>query len=170
MKPGRNDPCPCGSGRKYKHCCGLLPAAAAAAPGPGSRLAVHDSQPEAEGLVEAADALRAQGRVARVPAALPAALAIQPHYAAAHNNLGNALLELGAVCAGRRRLPSGTRGEPARMPTYTATSANALRQLGELPEALSESERAIALNPQLSMAHNNLGLVLAHAGNALKPR
>jgi SEC-C motif-containing protein len=20
-KPGRNDPCPCGSGRKYKHCC-----------------------------------------------------------------------------------------------------------------------------------------------------
>ena len=22
MKIGRNDPCPCGSGRKYKHCCG----------------------------------------------------------------------------------------------------------------------------------------------------
>ncbi len=21
LKPGRNDPCPCGSGRKYKHCC-----------------------------------------------------------------------------------------------------------------------------------------------------
>ncbi len=21
-KPGRNDPCPCGSGRKYKACCG----------------------------------------------------------------------------------------------------------------------------------------------------
>ena len=21
MKVGRNDPCPCGSGRKYKHCC-----------------------------------------------------------------------------------------------------------------------------------------------------
>lgn len=21
MKPGRNEPCPCGSGRKYKHCC-----------------------------------------------------------------------------------------------------------------------------------------------------
>ncbi|MCE2482866.1 MAG: SEC-C domain-containing protein [Alphaproteobacteria bacterium] len=20
-KIGRNDPCPCGSGRKYKHCC-----------------------------------------------------------------------------------------------------------------------------------------------------
>ena len=21
LKPGRNDPCPCGSGRKYKACC-----------------------------------------------------------------------------------------------------------------------------------------------------
>ena len=21
---GRNDPCPCGSGKKYKKCCGLL--------------------------------------------------------------------------------------------------------------------------------------------------
>ena len=22
-KPGRNEPCPCGSGKKYKKCCGL---------------------------------------------------------------------------------------------------------------------------------------------------
>jgi preprotein translocase subunit SecA len=22
-KVGRNDPCPCGSGKKYKRCCGL---------------------------------------------------------------------------------------------------------------------------------------------------
>ncbi len=22
-KPGRNDPCPCGSGKKYKKCCGV---------------------------------------------------------------------------------------------------------------------------------------------------
>ena len=22
QRVGRNDPCPCGSGRKYKHCCG----------------------------------------------------------------------------------------------------------------------------------------------------
>ncbi len=32
-KIGRNEPCPCGSGRKYKHCCLLTrPAAPAAAP------------------------------------------------------------------------------------------------------------------------------------------
>ncbi|MDB5775026.1 MAG: hypothetical protein JWP38_1159 [Herbaspirillum sp.] len=47
MKPGRNDPCPCGSGEKYKKCCGkviaLTPAPAATsamasvpAPAPGA--------------------------------------------------------------------------------------------------------------------------------------
>ena len=35
LKIGRNDPCPCGSGRKYKHCCGSAqPPAAAAEPAP----------------------------------------------------------------------------------------------------------------------------------------
>jgi hypothetical protein len=32
MKPGRNDPCPCGSGRKYKQCCLLAERAAAESP------------------------------------------------------------------------------------------------------------------------------------------
>ena len=27
QKVGRNDPCPCGSGKKYKKCCGFNPAA-----------------------------------------------------------------------------------------------------------------------------------------------
>jgi tetratricopeptide (TPR) repeat protein len=38
-KIGRNDPCPCGSGKKYKKCCGAVPAASveAAAPPPSGR-------------------------------------------------------------------------------------------------------------------------------------
>jgi hypothetical protein len=32
MNPGRNDPCPCGSGKKYKKCCGaVIPVAAVGA-------------------------------------------------------------------------------------------------------------------------------------------
>ncbi|MDD3883755.1 MAG: SEC-C metal-binding domain-containing protein [Gallionella sp.] len=31
MKPGRNDPCPCGSGKKYKHCCSNLSQASTSA-------------------------------------------------------------------------------------------------------------------------------------------
>jgi len=32
MTPGRNDPCPCGSGKKYKHCCWRAAAASADSP------------------------------------------------------------------------------------------------------------------------------------------
>jgi SEC-C motif len=32
MKVGRNDPCHCGSGKKYKHCCMLAAAVSASAP------------------------------------------------------------------------------------------------------------------------------------------
>ena len=32
MTPGRNEPCPCGSGRKFKHCCGATGASDAATP------------------------------------------------------------------------------------------------------------------------------------------
>ena len=35
MKPGRNDPCPCGSGQKYKRCCGLQPVTASPPAVPG---------------------------------------------------------------------------------------------------------------------------------------
>jgi tetratricopeptide (TPR) repeat protein len=149
MKPGRNDPCPCGSGRKYKHCCGLLSAAV-----PGE---------EAQGLVDAANALRARGRAGESVPLYRRALAIDPRSAEAHNNLGNAFLELAqptqAVACyrqARELLPDNAE--------ILCNLANALRQLGQLQEALTCTERAIALDPQLSMAHNNLGLLLAGTG------
>lgn len=37
-KVGRNDPCPCGSGKKYKHCCFEVDRAAALAPAISQRL------------------------------------------------------------------------------------------------------------------------------------
>ncbi len=46
-KPGRNEPCPCGSGRKYKHCCGQSTLVAAAAPlVEGSALQRSPARPE----------------------------------------------------------------------------------------------------------------------------
>jgi tetratricopeptide (TPR) repeat protein len=157
MQPGRNDPCPCGSGRKYKHCCGLLPGAAPTVP-----LATAE-QADAAALLGAADALRARGRAHDAVPLYRRALAIEPHDAAAHNNLGNAFLELGqcadAVAAYRQALAISPQNADIH-----CNLANALRQLGELPEAQAASERAIALNPQLAMAHNNLALVLSGRG------
>jgi len=41
QKPGRNDPCPCGSGKKFKKCCESRkhkPIQAALLPGEGSKM------------------------------------------------------------------------------------------------------------------------------------
>jgi tetratricopeptide (TPR) repeat protein len=161
MKPGRNEPCPCGSGRKYKHCCGLVTGGVAEAS--AAVLGRATLQQEAAAQLEAADALRSRGRVRESLPLYQRALALEPSDAVAHNNFGNAHLQLGqcadAVAAYRRALAISPQNADIH-----CNLANALRQLGELPEALIESERAIALNPQLSMAHNNLGLVLAGQG------
>ena len=44
MKPGRNDPCPCGSGKKFKHCCGRVTGEPARAPAPGALSAAEISE------------------------------------------------------------------------------------------------------------------------------
>ncbi len=46
MKPGRNDPCPCGSGKKYKHCCAREDATSA----PMLRVLGHGTSSEAKTL------------------------------------------------------------------------------------------------------------------------
>jgi tetratricopeptide (TPR) repeat protein len=43
-KPGRNDPCPCGSGKKYKHCCLERDRAAELAPAIAQRVALQAQQ------------------------------------------------------------------------------------------------------------------------------
>jgi tetratricopeptide (TPR) repeat protein len=43
-KPGRNDPCPCGSGKKYKHCCLEKDRAAELAPAIAQRVALQAQQ------------------------------------------------------------------------------------------------------------------------------
>ena len=40
-RTGRNDPCPCGSGKKYKHCCLEKDRAAELAPAVGQRVALQ---------------------------------------------------------------------------------------------------------------------------------
>ena len=148
IKAGRNDPCPCGSGRKYKLCCGAV-----------STLAPV----EAQSLIDAANALRAQGRSQESVALYRRALALDARSDEAHNNLGNAFIELGEpaealVCY---RAALALSGDNA---VILCNLGNTLRQLGSLEEALSCTRRSIALDPTLSMAHNNLGLVLAGLG------
>lgn len=166
MTPGRNDPCPCGSGRKYKQCCGSLAAAARPAPSPrGSTDGGTGSHPnEAQSLIDAANALRGRGRTQESVPLYRRALEIDPRSAEAHNNLGNAFLEMGqpAEAAGWYRRALALAADNAQI---HCNLANALWRLGEVTQALSASQRAVALDPGLSAAHNCLGLMLASLGS-----
>ena len=76
-KPGRNEPCFCGSGRKYKHCCARLPSGPAldsvelwtivldALPRRDCREVVASGRVPVESLIVAAEDSGAEGRFAR---------------------------------------------------------------------------------------------------------
>ena len=145
MPAGRNEPCPCGSGRKYKHCCGNTP-------GDAQLHYLRGQALEEQGLLE--QAVESFGR----------ATALDPGFADAHNDLGEVLLRLGqtdaAVASCQRAL--------ALRPRFAAALgnlANAERARGALGAAIAGYRRVIALEPGLAEAHRNLGSALLEAGD-----
>jgi tetratricopeptide (TPR) repeat protein len=121
MAPGRNGPCSCGSGRKYKHCCGKNPPGAPAAKAPlGGDADAHFLRGhtlEDRGLLE--QAAESFGR----------AIALRPEFADAHNDLGQVLLRMGrtdaAIASCRRAL--ALRPQFATSPTPSALAARSRR-------------------------------------------
>jgi Flp pilus assembly protein TadD len=175
--PGRNDPCPCGSGKKYKICClGQLAAPTAADVEQLRLLSSTGRDVEMEsrsrsligkhpnsGILWKAlgQSLQRQGKDARQ--AVRRATELLPDDAEAHSNLGAALRGFGqldeAVCAYRRAL--------ALNPELAVTHGNlgnALRDLGQIDLAMESYRRALEIKPDLADVHNNLGNVLHDLG------
>ncbi|HET9764535.1 MAG TPA: tetratricopeptide repeat protein [Casimicrobiaceae bacterium] len=80
---GRNAPCPCGSGKRYKECHGMLPAAQSAAAAPGSR-----------GMREALE-LQRDGQIREAAAIYRRVLAVDPANFDATHMLGLLEYEIG---------------------------------------------------------------------------
>jgi len=177
MPPGRNEPCPCGSGRKYKHCCGKAAADAAAAgvlrdltrqnPGKDALAALESASRSLPGDAQVhyllGQALEERGLFDRAAESFGRATALRPEFADAHNDLGEVLLRLGrvdaAIASCRRAL--------ALRPHFAAALgnlANAERARGALASAIAGYRRVIALEPGLPEAHRNLGSALLEAG------
>jgi tetratricopeptide (TPR) repeat protein len=160
MPPGRNEPCACGSGRKYKHCCGKSPADATAADASAEKAPLPG---DADAHYLLGRALEDQGLLERAAESFGRATALRPEFADAHNDLGQVLLRLGrtdaAIASCRRAL--------ALQPRFAAALgnlANAERARGSLPAAIAGYRRVIALEPGLAEAHRNLGSALLEAG------
>ena len=183
---GRNDPCPCGSGKRYKHCHGASSGIApSAAPNPAD-LTARGMQAHQRGDLAAAErdyraallvapdlpaALHYLGVIHMqrndVDAALPLlerAVALEPDEPEFHNNLGLAL-----VAADRTEEGIARYAQALTRNRDLATASNnlglALQAVNRLPESITAFRDALRVAPDFAQAHWNLSLALLVTGH-----
>jgi tetratricopeptide (TPR) repeat protein len=175
VKPGRNDPCFCGSGKKFKHCHGGL--AATATPQPlssheiGALVGLVNQGRLSEAEIKVRSLLKSHpdtGILWKVLSvalvrqrkdalqALRRAAELMPNDVEALRNLGAALHDRAQWATALDSLQRALAIEPDDADTLV-DAADALRGLGRAREAVPLYQRALALNPQLVEAVNNLG-------------
>ena len=174
--PRRNEPCPCGSGKRFKDCHGSLVADTAGAPeakakakaalARGDRYAAAQSAQRATETSpqdpEAWNLLGLALEASEPPAARAAwerAIALAPGEAEAHFRIGDFERRLGrheaAVAAYRAALATGS-GHPVLLNNLGLS----LRASGRLDEAARCFGQALEAAPDLAQAHANLGDIL----------
>ena len=182
-KPGRNESCPCGSGKKYKHCCALETAQASARtalhPGEiGALVALIDRERLSDAEHGAVALLRVHPDAGMLWKILGVALMRQdkdplpalrraarllPNDAEAHGNLGLALRDRGhwpeAWVSLKRALDLRPEDEEVLV-----AAAGALTALGRAQESVPLYQRMLRLNARSVEALNSLGNVLRDLG------
>jgi predicted O-linked N-acetylglucosamine transferase (SPINDLY family) len=163
---GRNDPCPCGSGRKFKHCCASGTAAphrlAVARPAAaGSAAAAGVADPAAQLML--AVRLHDSGAVAEAERIYRAVLLQAPRHPDALHLLGMAQLQQGRVGEAVRLLRQAVQVQPGSA-FFHAHLGAALKAAGEFAAALACYDEAVRLRPDFADAHNNRGVLLRDLG------
>ncbi len=157
-KLGRNDPCPCGSGRKYKFCCAVA--------GPAGRKdAAILAAPEvsAQSVIEAAASLLRAGKYEDAIAPLLEAARLAPFNASVLSDLGLAYL----YCHRPSEAVPWLKRSLALRPNFAAAHyhlGTAFEEMGDDAEALAAYHRAIALDPKLAKAHARVATFLVGKG------
>jgi len=147
-KPGRNESCPCGSGSRYKSCCGRLRPLLQKRPDDPAG-ADAESSFEIQSLI----ALIHAGRFAEAEARARDLLEALPHSGLVWQLLGVALARQGkdAIAAHTEAVKC-----EASDPVAHLNLGNALGRAGRLQDAAVSYRRALTLRPELAEAHNNL--------------
>jgi len=150
---GRNDPCPCGSGKKYKQCHGSLSAPTATV------VPVAPTPADAESLARAAFAAHRGGNIDEAERGYRAALAIAPENPLVSHYLGVVLYQRNRLDEAIPLLERTAVARPQE-PEFHNNLGLALAAADRHDEAIAAFRRALAVKPDHATAWNNLGLVL----------
>ena len=145
-QPRRNEPCPCGSLRRYKDCHG--------------RLAAEPAAPDAQ--VRAALAAHQRGDFEEAERAYREILAHDPVHAVATHYLGLVEWQRGDVAQAEARMRASIAAN-ASIPDFHNNLGLLLRDTQRADQAIACFRAALAANPAWFEAYNNLGLALEAA-------
>jgi tetratricopeptide (TPR) repeat protein len=161
-KVGRNDPCPCGSGKKYKQCCLLNQ----------NKSGVVNQQSQSDAsfapLQEAFEHLQS-GRLAQAEQVYRKILQLEPNHPDALHYLG-----VIAYNVEKHEIAADLIGKAVRLAPTASNCSNlglALQALGQLDAAAAQYQKALFYQPDHAVAHNNLANVyrdLGKLGEAVK--
>ena len=160
LKLGRNDPCACGSGKKYKKCCGQEWRAAARGDLPSTPQRMQPSHGQPADLSAFTGLIR-EGRYGELEQA--ASRLVQERR---DSGLGWKLLSFALWHQGKDAMEALERAVEALPddPETHSNLGNALRRRGRPAEAVASLRRALALRPDHAQAHNDLGVALRDLG------
>jgi len=150
--PSRNAPCPCGSGRRFKHCCGV--SAAPTEPAPAA--------PAADAF-GAAQALHREGRIDEAERRYRDILAADPGHAGALHFLGVCAYQRGDDDTAARHIEAALAAHP-REPMANNNLGLVYRRQDRSDAARAAFDREIAIDPRNAVAYNNRGLVEKELG------
>ncbi len=148
MRPGRNDPCPCGSGKKYKRCCQDKP---------------RHSPPAAAELGRLGIMLTAQGRHAEAEAVFRQALEADPGHVETRYNLGLAYMAQNRLADAERELRLAIGARPD-YPMAHYGMGLVLKAQGRPPEAEASLQRAVRLKPDFAGGYYCLAYLCLEQG------
>jgi protein O-GlcNAc transferase len=166
-KPARNDPCPCGSGKKYKKCCqdrveGSVSHQSSAQQAAANTLKVvsRDAAPTPEETNRLAVLLNG-GRHAELEIEARSLVERYPEFGLIWNVLGASL-----QAQGKNALPAFKKAAELA-PEVAETHANlgdAFLFAGQPGDAAASYRRALKIKPEFAEAHCNLGNALLACG------
>jgi tetratricopeptide (TPR) repeat protein/SAM-dependent methyltransferase len=154
-KTGRNDPCPCGSGKKYKQCCMQL-----------DRVQTAEVRPEEVSIPEAFQTALEHHRAGRLPQA--EAIYLQILQIVPNHKDAIYLRALIAHQVGRHDLAvellnKVINANPSN-PDYYNQLGIVFKDQGKLDRAIVCYQKALSIKPDFAEAHNNLGNALTDHG------